>query len=194
MTRNQLVALLILLLLAILAVLGCFAYRAQVARVLGTIGFGRVDAGMAPRPDDLALRYEWYAGTMPPPYHYEYTITVGPGLQGEIVFYPDYSGEGVPEWREAFAVTDEQLDRAYGLMVEAEVFDRRWSEMRDRPVGGDTEWLSVMANGVSVRIPALPEGGEALEPVYDAVRGLVPDAIWESLRARRQEYEDNYEE
>ena len=29
-------------------------------------------AGSATRPADFAVRYEWYAGSMPPPYHYEY--------------------------------------------------------------------------------------------------------------------------
>lgn len=192
MTRNQLVALLILLLLAILAAIGCVVYQAQMARVLGAIGFGRVNAGMTQHPIDFALRYEWNAGTMPPPYHYEYIIEIGPGPQGQITFYPNYRGEGVPEWRETFAVAEEGLDRLYGLMVDAGVLSRRWATMRDRPVGGDTEWLDVTAGGESVRIPALPEGGEALEPVYDAVRGLVPDEAWERLRAKRQAYEDDY--
>jgi hypothetical protein len=192
MTRNQLVALLILLLLAILAAIGCVVYRAQVARVLGASGFGRVNAGMTQHPIDFSLRYEWHAGTMPPPYHHEYIIEIGPGPQGQITFYPDYPGEGVPEWRETFAVTEEDLDRLYGSMVDAGVLRRRWATMRDRPVGGDVEWLDVTADGEAARIPVLPEGGEALEPMYGTIRGLVPDEIWERLRARRQEYEDNY--
>ncbi len=198
MTRNQFVALLVLLLLAILAAIGCVVYRAQVARVLGAIGLTRVSAGMtrwcpSQRPIDLSLRYAWNAGAMPPPNHYEYIIEMGPGPRGEITFYPDYSGEGVPEWRETFAVTDQELDRLYGLMVDARVLSRRWAPMRDRPVGGDTDWMDVTANGETVRIPALPEGGEALEPVYGAIRDLVPTEIWERLRAQRQEYEDDYQ-
>jgi hypothetical protein len=193
MTRNQLIALLILLLLAILAALGCVLYRAQVARVLGAVAPGRMNAEMIRYPNDLTLRYEWHAGTMPPPYHHEYIIMVEPGRQGEIVFYPDYAAEGVPEWCEAFAVTAKELDHLYVVMVNAQVFGGRWVPMSDPPIGGDIEWLDVTANGDTVRIPAQPEGGEALQPVYDAIRGLVPDETWARLRARRQEYIDNYE-
>lgn len=197
MNRDRLIALLILLLLAVLAAIGCVVYRAQMARVLGAIGLGRVSAGAWPgslgeRPIDLALRYEWHASTMPPPYHYEYTIVVGPGLEGAITLYPDYPGEGVPEWREAFAATDAELDYLYGLMVEARALGGRWVEAADRPVGGEVDWLEVTADGETTRIPALVKGREALEPVYGAIRALVPAETWERLRARRQAYEDGY--
>jgi len=193
MNRDRLIALLILLLLAILAALGCALYRAQAARVIGAIVPGRMNAQMIRHPDDLALRYEWHAGTMPPPYHHEYTIVVGPGQEGGIVYCPDYRADGVPEWHESFAVTAEALDRLYAVMVKAQVFDRRWLAMGRPPVGGDIEWLDVTASGETVRIPAQPEEGEALEPVWQAIRELVPDETWARLRARRKEYMDNYE-
>jgi len=198
MTRDRLIALLILLLLAVLAAIGCVVYRAQMARVLGSIGTWRVHADMTPsrssqRPAGLSLRYEWNAGAMPPPHHYEYVITIGPGGVGEIAFSPDYPGEGVPVWREAFAIAEKDLDRLYGLMMEAGVFGARWAPMRDRPVGGDIEWMDVTAHGDTVRIPALAEGSVALEPIYDAIHGLVPDETWNSLRDRRQAYEETYQ-
>src|SRR5690242_18655655 len=36
-------------------------------------------------PVDLALTYEYRAGSMPPPYHDEYTVTIGPGPNGNVV-------------------------------------------------------------------------------------------------------------
>ena len=65
---------------------------------------------MQSRPEDFTLQYDWCAGSMPPPYHYEYTIRIGPDLQGEIVFHPDYPGLGAPEWIESFDVAEESLD------------------------------------------------------------------------------------
>ena len=37
------------------------------------------------RPDGFGLTYEWTAGSLPPPGHYEYNISVGPTGQGEMV-------------------------------------------------------------------------------------------------------------
>src|SRR5687768_17207155 len=45
---------------------------------------------MAAYPADLRVEYDWRAGTMPPPHHYEYTVSIGPGTQGKVVFWPDY--------------------------------------------------------------------------------------------------------
>ena len=36
-------------------------------------------------PADLSILYECRAGSMPPPHYYEYSIRIGPGLQGEVV-------------------------------------------------------------------------------------------------------------
>ena len=47
---------------------------------------------------------------------------------------------------------------------------------------------------VIVAAASIEATSEALELVYDAIRGLVPDETWERLRAQRQEYEDSYQE
>src|SRR5690554_3169233 len=53
-------------------------------------------------PADFQIEYEWHEGSLPPPYHYEYTIRIGPGAQGEIVFLPDYPSDDTPVWTEPF--------------------------------------------------------------------------------------------
>ena len=42
------------------------------------------------RPADFNVIYEWQEGSLPPPYHYEYTITIKADGQGQIVMIPDY--------------------------------------------------------------------------------------------------------
>lgn len=148
---------------------------------------------MKPRPKDLTLQYDWCAGSMPPPYHYEYTVHIGPGLQGEVVFYPDYPGQGTPVWTEPFDVDQEALDALYAL-VEERVLGREGVKIEDGAVGGSLEWMSGTVDGQSFRVPSRVEGEEALEPVYAAIKALVPDATWTQLRARREQYERDYEE
>jgi hypothetical protein len=148
---------------------------------------------MQSRPKGFTLQYDWCAGSMPPPHHYEYTIHVGPGLRGEIVFYPDYPGQDTPVWTEPFDVGREALDALYALVTER-VQDREWVEIDDGTVGGSLEWMSGTADGQHFRIPSRVAEEEALEPVYTAIKALVPDAVWAKLRARHELYERDYEE
>ena len=147
---------------------------------------------MESRAEDFTIQYYWCAGSMPPPHHYEYTIHIGPGLEGEIVFYPDYPGLGTPEWTEPFDVAEESLDALYAL-VEEHVLSREWVKIEDGTVGGSLEWMSGTVDGQRFRVPIRVEEEEALEPVYAAIKALVPDAIWTKLRAQREQYERNYD-
>jgi len=141
-------------------------------------------------PADLALRYEWREGSVPPPYHYEYTVRLGPGGQGEVVFRPDYAQHDPPVWTEAFSVPGEALAGLYALLAEAGVFTRRWRRSPRLPIGGSTAWLEATAGGRTVTVPAglAQSQAAAIGAVYEAIRGLVPGAIWAKLLARRDDY------
>jgi hypothetical protein len=130
---------------------------------------------------------------MPPPHHYEYAICIGPGLQGEIVFHPDYPGQDTPMWTESFDVAQEALDALYALVKER-VLNRKWVKVEDGTVGGSLEWLSGVMDGQSFKVPSRVEEEDTLAPVYAAVKALVPDAVWDELRARREQYERDYGE
>ena len=129
---------------------------------------------------------------MPPPYHYEYTIRIGPGLQGEVVFHPDYPGQDTPVWTEPFEVGEEALDALYALVAER-VLGREFAKVEDGTVGGSLEWMSGTAGGEEFRVPTQIEEPEAIEPVYVAIKELVPRDLWDSLLARREQYERDYE-
>ncbi len=144
-------------------------------------------------PKDFSVQYNWCAGSVPPPYHHEYTIRIGPGLEGEIVFYPDYPGQDTPVWKEPFEVGKEALEGLYALVAER-VLGREWVEVRDGTVGGSLEWLKGTANGESFRVPGRIAEPEAVAPVYAVIKALVPDAIWARLMAQREQYERDHEE
>jgi hypothetical protein len=149
-----------------------------------------------PRPDDFQAAYHWAAGSMPPPYHYEYSIFVGPGPQGRIVYRPDYDFEGVPVWEESFPVTDAELEALYTLMAEQGMFTRQWQRQSDPPVGGSSEWLDVTAGGTTYRIPTYVEPRTAAnaQAIFGAISALVPQELWTDLDARRAQYEAEYEQ
>ncbi len=143
-----------------------------------------------PRPPDFSLVYEWSEGSLPPPYHYEYSIRIGEDGAGEVRMLPDYEYSNPPEWVEAFHVTPEQLDEFYQSAWSAGLFATRWETEEDPPVGGSSESLLVTAAGKKYQIPwyVPPEQQAAVETIIHAVNDLVPADLWQTLEARRQAY------
>jgi len=145
------------------------------------------------RPADFGLRYDWREGSLPPPYHYEYTICVSPEGDGTIVFRPDYPEHGVPAWDEHFRVSGQVLDKLHKMMLERRVTAGVWGTAPDSAhVGGALEWLEVVACGERHVVPSDLLHPEAMEPVYAYIRALVSEAIWARLRARHEAFQAAY--
>lgn len=109
------------------------------------------------RPDDFRVEYEWRAGSLPPPDHYEYTITITPSGQSKMVLTSDYPfldpSAVVPEWAEPFHVEEPNLHDLYRVMVENELFTRSWRK-GDTPLvpGGSYQTLVVIARGKHITV------------------------------------------
>jgi hypothetical protein len=145
-------------------------------------------------PADLHVRYDWRAGTMPPPYHYSYSISLQADGSGEVTMTPDYDGPAVPIWREPFSVTTAEVAQLYALMLEQGLLSQSWRADADPPVGGSSGNLTVQAAGRTVAIPpflATDQQARA-ETMADALRALVPEPIFTDLEARRAEYVAEY--
>jgi len=162
-------------------------------------------------PGGFALTCEWAAGTVPPPYHYEYRIVLRPyeppsdagealypRMQGEITFWPDYPGPDVPVWKEQFSVWIREALRVYALLQDGGFLGTKPPQKdEDVPIGGETVDLKVTAQGRTWRIRSadLPPEQRTLllETVMPAVRKMVPDPVWERLEARRRAYHQGAE-
>jgi hypothetical protein len=149
-----------------------------------------------PAPADLLVTYEWYEGSLPPPYHYEYSIKLQADGAGEVTMIPDYPGEGVPVWSEPFSVSRPELNTLFGVMVAEGLFRENWQAMEAPPVGGSSEQLTVVAEGRTVKIPAFPirTQQERAEAIIGALRDVVPTTIFADLEARRAAYEAEHEQ
>jgi len=141
-------------------------------------------------PVDFELIYEWHAGTMPPPHHFEYTIRVISDGRGAINYFPSYDNTSV--WTESLAVSKDTLEKVYRLMAKTGVTTKAWPEAKRHPIGGSTQWLNVVANRKTVMIPAFPEKPGGLQEVYDAIKRLVPQTVWDKFSGLREEYIKNY--
>ena len=141
------------------------------------------------RPDDFSVTYNWYEGSLPPPYHYEYMITIESDGAGLVTYTPDYPGADVPTWTEVFTLDSSQLDALYVQLRHLDVFATAWSETDDVPVGGSHSTLMILADGRTVDIPAFPAAAaDQADGAKSAVIAVVPGDIWDRLTAQRDQY------
>jgi len=147
---------------------------------------------MKVRPEYFSIQYWWREGSVPPPYHYEFSIYLGPGSKGKIVFYPDYPMDNPPVWTETFSVDDKALNELYTLTIEKGLFNKRWTEIEDPPVGGSLEWLEVVAHEDHIIVPSAINESQVVNDVYTVIRSLVPKRIWSKLMRQYNEYQREY--
>jgi hypothetical protein len=151
---------------------------------------------MNTRPDDFSARYDWYEGSLPPPYHYEYSIEIGADGAGTVEMVPNYPSEDVPVWTETFTVGPEALDAVYRQLAEHGAFTTRWREEEDPPVGGSHFATTLTANGETVTIPSFVVADQtaAQGEISAAIVGLVPQDIWDKLEGQREQYVEEHSE
>jgi hypothetical protein len=144
------------------------------------------------KPADFQLTYAWEVGSLPPPYFYEYTITLGPAAEGVIRFGAGYPGADRAEWEETFALGAADLMLLFEALTAAGAFTDAWRQREDIPVGGSAGRLSITADGVQYKIPSFiadEEQARAMDEIYARIDRLVPAALWEILYARQAQYE-----
>ncbi|MFN8615510.1 MAG: hypothetical protein U0837_00265 [Dehalococcoidia bacterium] len=145
-------------------------------------------------PADFALTYTWQEGSLPPPGHYEYTITLDHEGHGEIVLVPDYSFNAPPEWRESFSLTPAELDGVYQSLVKRGLFTTDWRSRDDGSAGGAVDSLQAVAGGRTVRVesPVVERQADDWERVAKAINDLVPRETWAKLNGLREQYANEH--
>jgi hypothetical protein len=145
---------------------------------------------MDTRPADFSVRYNWYEGSLPPPYYYEYALELAPDGSGTMTLIPDYPSEDVPVWTETFTVEPGGLDALFAQLVEHGAFTVQWREEDEPPVGGSHASTTLTANGETIEIPSfvIPAQSAAQSEISDAINALVPQAVWDRLNAQREAY------
>jgi hypothetical protein len=148
------------------------------------------------RPADFNLIYEWHEGSLPPPYHYEYAITIKPDGQGQIVMVPDYDFSNPPTWTETFTLTPAALDQFYRLLIDKGLFTQHWQAQDQPPVGGGSDSVQVTAHGQQIEIPSFVIAAQAAaaEDIATAVRALAPQDLWDKLSTQREQYVREHEQ
>ncbi|MEO0557682.1 MAG: hypothetical protein AAF170_05795 [Bacteroidota bacterium] len=141
------------------------------------------------RPSDFTLRYQWDAGSLPPPYGYQVRVNVD--ADGSGMAQIQMNGQNAPVWTERFRATAEQMDETYRAFCESGVYVTEWQEPDAVPVGGSAWRLVTTANSDRVVIPpyAISSPARSLDQVVDVVEEIVPRSMWQRLEAKRDAYQ-----
>jgi hypothetical protein len=152
-------------------------------------------------PEDLTVKFYWNTGTLPPEYQYYYQITIGPGLQGLFEYQPGYPGTSweplSPDvWEVNFEVSQDQVDYLYQLLIENNLFKRRWEKTDEVAEGGSCSSIRIIANGREYdKIPSgveiKPEDRKKVAAVSTYLREMVPTDIWEEMEERQRQFEES---
>jgi hypothetical protein len=146
--------------------------------------------------NDLTVRYKWFEGSLPPPYHYEYEIQIGPGPVGKIIFIPDYKSADVPVWEREFEISEGEYGALLYITNDQGVFKTDWQENPDPPVGGHGSYASFTYCGQEASVPSFLKDDQysKIKPIYNMVEGLVPEEIRQELNAKHEAYMQENEE
>jgi len=153
-------------------------------------------------PEDLTVKFYWNTPPLSPEYNYYYGITIGPGFKGLFEYqpgYPDTSWEPLsPDvWEVSFEVSQDQVDHLYQLLIENDLFKRKWETTDEVAEGGSSSSIRIIANGREYdKIPSeseiKPEDRKKVAPVSKYLREMVPTNIWEEMEERQRQFEESY--
>lgn len=127
-------------------------------------------------PDPIA--YHWSAGSMPPPFHDEYDISLNDG-KGVLEYHAGYRGPDTPVRTFNFTPDPNRLTELSALL--SDLSTHAWITSDPPRVGGSQEWLRY---GNRLEIPpdlSSPDDQLAAD-LFERVRSLVPPSIWNEIR------------
>ena len=143
---------------------------------------------------DLRISYHWQEGSVPPPYYYEYTIRVYPGLKGEIEFQPDYDPNSPPVWNRNFTLTPDDLAPIVTMLEKNQLLNERRLQSKEPFVGGAIEYAEINYCGRNIYLnrQGAADLANIVDQVFRSFKSLVPDSIWLELNTLREEYINAY--
>ncbi|HEY5125544.1 MAG TPA: hypothetical protein VIK14_17585 [Ignavibacteria bacterium] len=145
-------------------------------------------------------KFEYYfnVGSLPPPYHYSYTITLSTDGAGELVYTKGYTYDDKNTSRYSFELSKEKLKNLKNAVKESDVLnlDIETLPNEEIPDGGHSDELKIYGvenDGVSgdvillKTVPMYPElkYETILNTLYKVIENSVPDDIWKEVNSKR---------
>jgi hypothetical protein len=153
-------------------------------------------AGMSDTyPGDFSLVLEWDTGALPPEYHYQYTITIGPGPQGEFVYHPGYEVTAESTWITSFEITETDLQSLFDYLKENNILRNQWQSGQPL-MGGQGTIITITAFDQQYLVPSVSAVSQSerglVEQTIEVIRAFVPEHIWTEMEQRQTDYESSF--
>jgi hypothetical protein len=162
--------------------------------LVAAIGGCGSDAGPDPDavPADLAIDYRWNTGVSNVgPDFAAYSVSLDMSGSGTIRFTVGHPSAEQDMWAETFDLFVGDLRVLYLSLHEVDLFSRTWMQEEPKPGSGWGSSLLVVAEGKTYVVPhnlADRDDADLMATVYESIRSLVPETIWEGFETRRDDY------
>jgi len=169
--------------LVILFALGCILAGCQPA--------GPAPADPSKKPADFSFDFHWNVGALPPSYYYSYTILVAADGKGQFIYQEGYEGEDARQSAVTeFTLSQDQMQQLYEMMLQKDLLREKWEE-DEILLGAPSAAIRITAAGTTYEVPddaaMLAADRRTVTEVYDFLRTLLPQSIWDDLALRRQQ-------
>lgn len=139
--------------------------------------------------------YYYNVGSLPPPYHYEYTITINSDGTSELVYMMGYTRTFDNTLEYSLDVRNTAFKNLKKEIKESKLLNKRVGYMPSEkiPVGGSSEHLVIYdGEDTLTYVPSYPEMKyeTVLEELYSKIRKCIPDDVWNEVKAKREERMD----
>ena len=136
------------------------------------------------------LVYSYNAGSLPPPYHYSYTITVNSNGTAELLYTGGYQSDGKNTQKYSVDVSKANLNKLKNEIKESDILniDIKSRPNDEIPDGGHSDDLKIFNNNDVINtVPNYPElkYESTLNKLYKTIINCVPDEIWNEVNTIR---------
>ncbi|MCE1166000.1 MAG: hypothetical protein LWX07_11435 [Bacteroidetes bacterium] len=151
-----------------------------------------------------SLTYEFSAGPLPPPYHYQYSISINHDGSANMMYKLGYDDKD-PAYNYSFTVDPEAMRELDNKIKESQLLDAKLEAMpeNEHPVGGPLNRVVIYRVNSDPNLDQPPQVFEApyfpkreymkgLVGLYDYIDGLVPDDVNSDISAKKTEFESEH--
>lgn len=124
-------------------------------------------------PKSLVIRYRFHNGSLPPPDHYEYILTLKAPNKGNILFYPDYPSENVQPTEIEFTFEFQKLQELHACLHDFGLLHNNWNRDETKITGGEMRSMEIVAENEIFAIPADSVDVPGLQKIYETVEKFI---------------------
>lgn len=145
------------------------------------------------------IMYHYQTGSIPPPHYYSYDLTINNEGGGYLVYSPGYSGD--TSWNYNMKIDEASINKLNDEIQKSKVLIGTIQSLprNKQTIGGSLRNLTIILSDtnpntdhppITIVTPYFPtqEYKEALDSLYDTIRNLVPQSVWDEIDRIREVY------